>query len=387
MSKIKKTSILLIITITLGFLAACASNSLPLITASPPGSMPTATSSTIPPTNTPIPTDTPLPSPTPQRTPPALPQVYQSTALNPLDYPHMYLNDTCDYLRMKWDPNNSAPGTIVMAIMFHSILKDEATYADKISASDFKQLMNTLKEQGFEAITTEQLVNFLETNTKIPSRSVILIVDDRHYAQYFNTYFRPYWEEYGWPVVNAWISHPETWASLWQENESLASEGWVDYQAHGVIHNIYISDYSTDEFILNELQGSITAIQEHFGKTPTAFIWPGGGFTARGVQLARESGYRIGFTINPRGPIMFNWIPIADVKDPMRENYLVEGPVHDPLMVLPRYWPSQIMTEIDKVRLIGKEAAAYAEQNKQSELEFYEIMCSPTLEPIPQAAP
>ncbi len=28
-----------------------------------------------------------------------------------------------------------------------------------------------------------------------------------------------------------------------------------------------------------------------------------------------------------------------------------------PLLVLPRYWPSQIIQEVDAVRLIGKEAA------------------------------
>lgn len=343
----------------------------------------TPTPTTLPPTPTDTPSPTDTPTPTPARTPPALPPGYQSSHLNPLDYPHTYIYDTCQYLKLKWDPNNSEPGTIAFAIMFHSILKDSPTAGDDVSLGDFKQLMTTLHEQGFEAITTEQLANFLESNAKIPPRSVILIVDDRHYAQYFNTFFRPYWEEYGWPVVNAWISFPETLESLWAENAALAAEGWVDHQAHGVIHNTYISDYSTDEFILSELQGSITAIQEHYNKTPIAYIWPGGGFTIRGVQLARESGYRLGFTINPRGPMMFNWIPITDEKDPMRPVWLPEGTVNNPLMVLPRYWPSQIMQEIDAIRVIGKEAASYADQFKQTELEYYDIVCAPNYGPIP----
>ncbi|NIV14080.1 MAG: hypothetical protein GWN62_23235, partial [Aliifodinibius sp.] len=91
--------------------------------------------------------------------------------------------------------------------------------------------METLKEQNFEAINMEALVGFLETNEKIPPRSILLIADDRHFRQYFDTFFRPYYEKWGWPVVNAWISHPEqTQAGLWEENEALAREGWVDYQ-------------------------------------------------------------------------------------------------------------------------------------------------------------
>jgi hypothetical protein len=339
------------------------------------------------PTETPLPTDTPIPTATAVRTPPPLPSLYQSPYLNPLDYPHSYIENACDYLKLKWDPNKSEPGTIVMVVMFHSIMKDGDPPANGIKFSEFMLAMETLKEQNFEAITMEQLVGFLETNQKIPARSVLLIADDRHFSQYFNTFFRPLYEKWGWPVINAWISHPEqTSEGLWAENEALANEGWVDYQAHGVIH-YPIVESSTDDYIMGELQGSIDFIQQHYNKTPIAFIWPGGNFTQRGVQLARYAGYQVGFTVNPRGPIMFNWIPLADQEDPMRPSYLAEGSMGDPLMVLPRYWPTQILQEIDHVRVMGKEAAAYAQQNKAVELEFYDIVCAPSFGPIPNKSP
>jgi len=101
------------------------------------------------------------------------------------------------------------------------------------------------------------------------------------------------------------------------------------------------------------------------------------------VQFARQYGYRLGFTINPRGPIMYNWVPLADQPDPARPAYLPEGYVNDPRMVLPRYWPYQVQANLDTVRNIGDDAAAYAEQNKATELEYYDIMCSPTLGQIP----
>jgi len=35
------------------------------------------------------------------------------------------------------------------------------------------------------------------------------------------------------------------------------------------------------------------------------------------------------------------------------------------------------------VRVTGNQAADYAQQNKAAELDYYDIMCKPTLGPIP----
>ncbi len=265
-----------------------------------------------------------------------------------------------------------------MAIMFHGITQEKAERVHDISKQDFKQLMNDLKEQGFEAINATQLADFLDHNAKIPPRSVVLIVDDRHRAESFNEHFRPYYEQWGWQVVNGWISAFGAEDAFLPENVALANEGWVDYQSHGFIHNENMTDSSTDEFLKQELQGSKENLETQFNKTPVAIIWPGGNFGVRPVQAARQYGYRIGFTINPRGPVMYNWVPLSEAQDPARPIFLPEGYVNDPRMVLPRYWPYQVQANLDMVRTIGNEAAAYAEQNKATELEYYDIMCAPT---------
>lgn len=338
-------------------------------------------------TPTPLPTETPLPTPTmAPRTPPALPPVYTTDALKPPDIPHTYISDTCQYLQDKWSPNNAAPGTIVIVIMFHGIIKDAVNIdnPNDITVADFKKLMNSMKDMGFEAINATQLADFLDHNAPIPQRSVVLTYDDRHRAEAFD-HFRPYWEQWGWPVVNGWISAFGGQDPFLQENVTLSKEGWVDYEAHGVVHNINMDDNSTDEYITSELQGSITNLQTYFNKTPIAIIWPGGDFGVRPVAKARELGYRVGFTINPRGPIMYNWVPLADEVDPKRPYYLPEGPANDPRLTLPRYWPTQVLSELDKIRVIGNEATAYAEQNKATELEYYDIVCAPTYGALPAA--
>ena len=280
----------LTLSLVAGLLAACQ----PAAATADPGIVMTAAFETAVaqisiPTETPAPTETPIPTATIPRTPPALPATYQTSLLKAEDTPRTYVTDSCQYLQNKWNPNNSVPGTTVMVVMFHGITKDPATGPNQIWSQDFKKLMNDLHELGFQAINMQQMADFMYNNAKIPQRSVLLIVDDRHFAESFNDHFRSYYEEWGWPVVNAYIGIDER-PDLWAENAALSAEGWVDYQAHGYIHNTPISGSSTDEFIMGEMGGAITSLQKYMNKTPIAYIWPGGGFSARAVRNWHATG-------------------------------------------------------------------------------------------------
>ena len=317
-------------------------------------------------------------------TPPALPPIFKASSLNPLDTPHTYISDTCQYLKDLWTSTNSAPGTMVLVIMFHSISQGPATDSSQISSEDQIELMNNLHDMGFQAIDTQQMAAFIYNNAKISPRSVLLIQDDRRTPTNFIDHFLPFYKKWGWPVVNGWISLDDAIGrEFLPGNVALSQQGWVDYQAHGVVHNIPISDSSSDEYIHSEIYGSMQAISQNFGKAPIAYIWPGGGFTPKAVQVAREAGFRLGFTTNPRGPVMFNWVPLADQFDPQRPYLIAEGPANDPPMLLPRMWDTDASTHLDEIRQIGNDATAYAQQYKATELDYYNIVCAAKDGPIP----
>jgi hypothetical protein len=312
-------------------------------------------------------------SQTPVVTVPPLPAVYQTKYLNPLDAPQPYIEEPCQYVRNKWKPSSARPGTVVMIIMFKEI-KD---------ADGFKKLMTELQIQGFQAINTKQFLAFMERDVKIPFRSVLLMQDGDFTAKNFNENFRVYWDTLRWPVVNGWVSQSNLSRSILKDNVNLENEGWVDHQAMGVVDTAFLSDETSKAVIARELQDSLTGFADHFAKTPYAFIWPNGGFGLRPVQAARQLGYQLGFTSNLRGPVMYNWVPLADDVDPKRPMLIPEGAINDPLMTLPRYPAEQALDAIDSVRLIGQEAAAYAEANKTAELNYYDVVCKPALGPIP----
>lgn len=291
--------------------------------------------------------------------------IFQSSHLNALDTPRTYINDSCIYLSNRWNKFNATPGTVVMIIKL-----------DDTNLYDLSQIMSQLHDQGFEAINTQKFLTFMERNIKIPSRSVLIIQDDNHPSGDYKK-FREYWEKWGWPVINGWVSDPKTPEYLWQENISLENEGWVDHQAQGVIPGTVLSDDSSKIVISRELKGSLSAFAEHYAKKPTAFIWPSGGFGQRPVEAARQLGFQLGFTTNARGPVMYNWVPLSSEYDPARPAYISEGSINDPLMTLPRYSPDEILEAIDVVRMTGNEAKAYAEANKAAELEYYKTICEP----------
>lgn len=355
-----------------------------------PSAVPTLTAQPSPTPTATVPSPTPTSSPTPQRTPSPLPPVFTTTLLAKDSIPVEYVADQCEYLKNRWDANKSQPGTVVMVIMYHSVTKDDRPLSPDGSGVHHADLVKTLEhahETGFETITAAQLADFLGNNARIPRRSLLIIVDDRKRKEYYETHFIPFLEQYHWTITNAWISAKDTPDYLWKENEEVVQAGWVDVQAHGVVHNIPIGEYSTDADIRAELDGSIETIEKHYGKRPIAFIWPGGGFTARAAQLAVEAGYRLGFTTNPRGPLMYNWVPQAAEKDPNHPFWLPEIPAGNPLMTLPRYWSSDAVYRIDDVIAIGDEAAAQAEKDRANELEYYDVMCKPRSGEIPTLAP
>ena len=326
----------------------------------------------IPPTPTPLPTNTTQPTPTdvPRATAtrtPAPIATFQTKL--PADVNAVsYISNDCQVIQKRWDSQNSAPGTIVVPVMIHSIAKAGRPISDDTTISEeyYLRFIEQAHQMGFQTITSEQLIGFLQNNEKIPPLSMMLIVDDRKRAAFFDTYFVPFFKKYGYTVTNAWISHPDTPAYLWKENEPFAPAGIVDFQAHGVIHNTPMDDSVSEDYIIGEIFGPILPMREHFGKRPVVFIWPRGIFTPLAVKIAAEANYQIGFTAYPRGPLLFNWVPLGQD----------EQKAGNPLMVLPRYWSTTAISALYEASQISQSASTFYQEHKSDDLAYYSQFCS-----------
>lgn len=334
------------------------------------------------PTATSLATITETPIPTPIRTPPALPEIFISDQLNPIDTPYVYVVDTCEYLKNRWDPNNAQPGTVVMLVMINNINRgDIPNSTDSITVSRFEHMMENVIEQGYEAINSQQLLDFLENNSYIPPRSILFLQEGRRTAGNYESHFRKAWEAYKWPVVNGWITQLDSTQSLLDENLALEQEGFVDHQLYSPLQRY--RENASEEFLSAELTKHIDIFTERFEKPPVGISWPGKP-GVNFINAARNMGFKLGFTQNTRGPVMYNWIPLAAYEDMDRPAYYPEDPYNDPLMTLPRYWATNVVESLDQVRLVGKGSVAYAKKHKDTELEYYEIVCAPKYGEIPE---
>ena len=284
--------------------------------------------------------------------------------LRPGIEPAGYLEDACEAMRLRWNPDGSAPGTVVLPIMFHSIREPERMVADNVTVSTeyFEATIALAQSLGFETITSEELLSFLTQNARIPPRSMMLIVDDRR-PGVIAEYVLPVAEAYDWTVTLGWIIG-DTRPSLWATMETLAESGRLDVQSHGLNH-VYVVDGMSDEEMREEISGAIPILEEHFGYRPTAYVWPGGNFNRRSVEIAREAGFRLGFTAFSRGPLLFDWIPLGPE----------EQAVGDPLMVLPRAWSPSATANLVQAAELGDQAAEFARANRTTEEAWYRHAC------------
>ncbi|GAP10234.1 predicted xylanase/chitin deacetylase [Bellilinea caldifistulae] len=321
-------------------------------------------------------TDTPALTPVSTETP--IPLGIFSPRLNKGIIPVPYLQDTCRYLADRWNPQNAKPGTIVVPIMYHGIRKEGGSINDNITVSEkyFKETMQHAVDLGFQTITMEQLAAFLQHNAYIPPRSLLLIIDDRRLGTVRN-HFLPVLQQNNWTMVMAYITGVADQRE-WREIKSVLETGRVEIQAHGFLHNgsTYFTENTPAEIIHNEIYAPITTFEENLGYRPIAFIWPGGNFTPQTVVEVRKAGYQLGFTAYARGPILFNWIPQGEP----------ERSAGDPLLLLPRYWSTAAYMNLDQAVELGQQAADYARQNQQTEMEWYNRYCGANYPPLSSLA-
>lgn len=327
-----------------------------------PSETPSATPTRLP-TSTPSASSTATASVTPTLKPLAY---FASPSLRPGVIGQAYLAETCEYLRLRWGEGKAEPGTVVVPVMFHSIVQPPSKVTDPkdITVEDFQAFVNEAAYLGFKTITTRELLNFLLYNDPIPKRSMIMIVDDRR-PGLIQEHFMPILEVNDWTVTPAYITDLDSLEWAWDWMERMYESGRLDVQSHGYSGQLYILPETPLEQIQREIWDSTQALEAHFGVRPIAFIWPGGNFTPLSVEVAREGGYQLGFTAYSRGPLLFNWIPLGEE----------ERLVNEPLMVLPRAWSNSVNYNLDEAIKISEQAVAFADANAQAEQEWLQMYC------------
>ena len=201
----------------------------------------------------------------------------------------------------------------VPIIMYHSLAGTSGSTS--ISAEAFEADLKYLQENGFEAVTLSQLVDFVHHAVPLPKRPVVLSFDDGYYNNY--ALALPLAEAYEMPIVIAvigkdterWSINPSedmrhghvTWAEIAEMVESgfveMANHTWDLHKNECGRRGASIrtgEDISAYHAVLREdigrLQGMLT---ERSGVTPIAFVYPFGANCPEATALLEELGFLV----------------------------------------------------------------------------------------------
>lgn len=213
----------------------------------------------------------------------------------------------------------TAPETVyeVPILMYHSVCKNSRVHSDYlISPERFEEDIRYLKANGYTAIFTEDIVNFVEQGTALPKKSVLITLDDGFYNNL--TSVLPVLKKYDFKAtVNVVGSYCEEFTENGDKNPAYAYLSWGDVATLAASGYVEIGSHTYDMHALGSRRGCKirkgesteayktllredlgrlqTSLTEKSGVTPTVFAYPFGELCDESLDVLKEMGFRAAF--------------------------------------------------------------------------------------------
>ena len=219
-------------------------------------------------------------------------------------------------------------------LAYHSVVDESAAENQKhyfpqtISAQTLIKHFNWLKENGYNVISWQQVIDAENGQGTLPDNAVLLSFDDGYETMY-NVVF-PLLKAYNYPAVFApvtgWLDTPANQKiayadkmldrsvfATWAQVKEMEQSGLVEVASH--THNLHNGinanpsggqlpaviapeykngKYETEDAYKNRLKSDFTrtvqTLVNHIGKKPRVMVWPYGQFNDVAVQIARQAG-------------------------------------------------------------------------------------------------
>ena len=229
-------------------------------------------------------------------------------------------------------------------LAYHSVVDESAAENQKhyfpqtISAQTLIKHFNWLKENGYNVISWQQVIDAENGKGTLPDNAVLLSFDDGYETMY-NVVF-PLLKAYNYPAVFApvtgWLDTPadqkiayadkmldRSIFATWSQVKEMEQSGLVEVASH--THNLHNGinanpsggqlpsviapeykngKYETEDAYKNRLKSdftrSVQTLVNHIGKKPRVMVWPYGQFNDVAVQLARQAGMSHYFSLGEK---------------------------------------------------------------------------------------
>jgi len=218
-----------------------------------------------------------------------------------------------------------AKGTLPV-ICYHRFGPEESSDPLKISAKRLAEELRWLKKEGYQSITTQQALDFVDgKGDSLPAKPIILSVDDGYRSGW--SVGGPIFKRYGFKAVYFIITDQVGVSKNflnWDDLKEILAEGF-EVQSHtmdhtnlgkplsfkipidGEVHPEEFSEKHVTKFempldyhtrLRTELEGSREKLDEMLGETVTTLAYPFGAFNPVVESYAVDSGYNLIMTVS-----------------------------------------------------------------------------------------
>ena len=164
-----------------------------------------------------------------------------------------------------------------------------------VEPSDFDWQMKYLVDHGYHSITPDELYDFLAGRGTLPDRPVLITFDDGYEDNYTNAY--PILKKYNLKatifIVTGFVSKRKGYLT-WDQLREMEKHG-ITAQSHTVTHAPLPE--LPDDRIREELVESKRQAEEELGHPIEFIAYPTGVHDLHIVGIAKEAGYKGGFTV------------------------------------------------------------------------------------------
>ncbi|MFJ7184263.1 polysaccharide deacetylase family protein [Lysinibacillus xylanilyticus] len=221
----------------------------------------------------------------------------------------------------------------ISVLMYHH-LKNNVNNNTVISPENFENQIKTLKENGYNSITTQNLFDYLNGKTELPKNPVLITFDDGYLSNYEKAY----------PILKKYKMHAEIFvitSHIQETNEKnvytneIPKMNWdqlkemkdyITIQSHtwnshyklqsfsgGMKGAIYGRSYINgkletqkeyEERVKKDFNLSRKIIKEKLGYEPIALSYPFGTNSEDAMELAKDVGFKMAFVIKNKGVTM-----------------------------------------------------------------------------------
>jgi len=171
--------------------------------------------------------------------------------------------------------------------------------------------MRYLKENGYHAITGDQLLAFLEYHQGIPQKSVLITMDDGYRSVYDIAY--PILKKYGFTatifIYTSFVEVSKT-AITWNQLKQMKAAGFT-IGSHTIDHSDLTnpkegeSEQAFIDRIKRELYGSKKIIDQKLEQNTYFLAYPYGYYDQKSVQIAKKAGYKVAMSVKRGGNPFF----------------------------------------------------------------------------------